>query len=169
MILEKKKTLIITLLIDDTSQLFFEEKRKLYFPAHANFTGAHITLFHSLPDVNLVFDTIQNICKNINQFTLTVNKVIHNKSFNAYEIGSTNLLVLHKNLQKAFDGILSKKDLKTLHPHVTIQNKTTAYKAEKTYKLLQQNFQPFEINGLGFTCWYYSKKCWEKQGDYLFK
>lgn len=168
MIVEKKKTLILTLLINDEAQLFFEEKRKQYFPAHVNFTTAHITLFHCLPYKDFVIEKIKTIVENTNPFIINVDKIMHYKSFNGYEITSDKLLKLHKNLRNNFINMLSLKDIKPFRPHVTIQNKTTAFKAEKTYQLLAENFTPFLAEAIGVSCWYYCKNKWEKQEDYLF-
>jgi 2'-5' RNA ligase superfamily len=168
MLAEKKKTLIITLLLEEEAQLFFEEKRKQYFPAYANFTTAHLTLFHCLPNKPIVLQKIKNLAERTNIFPLEVNGIVHQNSFNGYSIKSDTLVELHKTLQQEFISMLSLKDIKPIKPHVTIQNKTTAYKAEKTFTILNENFQPFNTKALGISCWYYTKNKWEKQGDYLF-
>jgi 2'-5' RNA ligase superfamily len=169
MLAEKKKTLIITLLIEEEAQLFFEEKRKQYFPAFANFTTAHLTLFHCLPNKAIVLQKIKNLAKRTNIFSLEVSGIVHQNSFNGYSIKSDILLELHKTLQQEFITMLSLKDIKPLKPHITIQNKTTAYKAQKTNALLIENFKEFTFNAKGISCWYYSKNKWEKEGDYFFK
>ncbi|WP_208644854.1 2'-5' RNA ligase family protein [Mucilaginibacter kameinonensis] len=45
----EKKTLILTLRLDEESQAFFDEMRKRHFPQERNFLKAHLTLFHQLP------------------------------------------------------------------------------------------------------------------------
>jgi hypothetical protein len=97
-----------------------------------------------------------------------VSGIVHHKSFNGYSIKSDTLLELHKTLQQEFISMLSLKDIKPLKPHITIQNKTTVYKAQKTFDLLQESFKPFTTKALGISCWYYTKNKWEKQGVYLF-
>ncbi len=168
MILEKKKTLILTILLNEEAQLFLDTKRKLYFPAYANFTEAHLTLFHCLPNKDSVLEKIKNISENTSTFKMDVIGIVHQKSFNGYQVNSDKLLELHKTLQTDFINMLSQKDLKPIKPHVTIQNKTTAYKAQKTNKILMEDFKPFSIDALGISCWYYTKNKWEKNMDYLF-
>ena len=51
--LAKEVPLVVALKIDEQSQLFFNEKRTMFFPAHANYVDAHITLFHKLPSNNI--------------------------------------------------------------------------------------------------------------------
>lgn len=168
MILENKKTIIITLLLDETSQQFFEEKRKTFFPTHANFTTAHLTLFHCLPNNAFIFEKVKAITKNTNTFKMQATGILHQKKFNAYEITSDKLLELHKILQNDFIKMLSKKDVKPLKPHITIQNKTTVYKAQKTNQLLVENFIAFETQAIGISCWYFTKNKWKKKEDYFF-
>lgn len=169
MILEKKKTLILTILLNEAAQSFFDIKRKQYFPAYANFTNAHLTLLHCLPNKDFVFDKISKIVKDTCAFEMQISGIVNNKNFNGYEISSDKLIELHKILQLEFMSFLSQKDLKPLKPHVTIQNKTTAYKAFKTQQLLLADFKVFSTQALGISCWYYSKNKWEKQQDYFFK
>ncbi len=169
MVLEKKKTIIVTLLLDEVSQSFFDTQRKEYFPAFANFTNAHLTLFHCLPNRDLVIETLSSKAKKTTTFSIDITSIVNKKSFNGYGISSKTLSALHTDLQNEFTDMLSKKDLKPIWPHITIQNKTTAYKAEKTFTLLQESFSPFTAHALGMSCWYYTKNCWEKKEDFLFR
>ena len=72
-------------------------------------------------------------------------------------------------MQKKFDNHLLKKDRKKFKPHVTIQNKVTAYKAFKTHEFLNETFKPFTLMATGFSCWYFKKGYWVKKEDLLFK
>jgi 2'-5' RNA ligase len=163
-----KKSLIITLKIDDTSQQFFDEKRKQYFPAYANFVDAHITLFHKLPSDNqIVYDTLQKL-SNTNNFEMQVIGIKNIENFVAYDIASPTLQNLHKAMQAEFTSMLNEKDKEILWPHITVHNKATVYKAFKTHKKLLVDFKPFSITAIGFTTWFYAKKAWVKKEDYLF-
>jgi 2'-5' RNA ligase superfamily len=163
-----KKSLIITLKIDDASQTFFNEKRKQYYPAYANFVEAHITLFHKLPsDKNIVYDTLDEISKK-NIFEMQAVGIKNIKNFVAYDIVSPTLQKLHKAMQAEFISMLNEKDRETLWPHITVHNKATVYKAYKTHEKLLVDFKPFSITAIGFTTWYYAKKAWVKKDDYLF-
>ena len=149
--------LIVTLKIDEPSQLFFDKQRSSYFPAHANFVPAHITLFHKLPSGNT---TVENALAHFAKqpvFGLRINDIILYKTSVAYSIQSKVLQQLHVQLQQTFEPYLIKNDRKLLAPHITLQNKVTAYKAYKTYASLHTNFKPFEVQAIGFTNWYYVK------------
>jgi 2'-5' RNA ligase len=165
---KNKKSLIITLKIDDASQAFFNEKRKQYFPAYANFVDAHITLFHKLPsDKDFVYDTLEQLTKT-NAFDMQVVGIKNIENFVAYDIVSPTLQNLHKAMQAKFTSMLNEKDKEILWPHITVHNKATVYKAFKTHEKLLVDFKPFSITAIGFTTWYYAKKAWVKKEDYFF-
>ena len=160
--------LVVTLQIDESSQLFFNEQRNKYFPAHANYVPAHITLFHKLPSDNI---DIQNALASFARrptFELLITDLKLHKTSVAYSIQSETLQQLHANMQQTFAPYLIQKDRKILAPHITIQNKVTAYKAFKTHAFLHAGFNPFTAQTLGFTSWYYVKGYWEKKDEYLF-
>ena len=169
MLVEKRRSLIITLLLDEVSQAFFDKQRKLYFPAYANFTDAHLTLFHKLPVHEIqVQKTLEQISHQEKFDMQVINlKNIHN--FIAFEIESSKLSAIHAALQTAFTNLLHFKDKEKLWPHITILNKATAYKAKTTHKKLMETFVPFTIKAMGVSTWIYTKNNWEKQTDIYFK
>jgi len=166
--LAKEVPLIVTLKIDEPSQLFFNEKRIMFFPAHANFVDAHITLFHKLPSINLDIEIGMTQFAQHKKLDLYISDIILFETSVLYAIESPQLLHLHAEMQSKFDPYLIRNDRKILKPHITIQNKVTAYKAQKTHALLLKNFNPFVVNAIGFTSWYYLKGYCEKKEDYLF-
>ena len=163
-----KVTLIITLKIDEASQVFFDEQRNTHFPAHANFVPAHITLFHKLPGSNIIIENGLAAFAKLSSFELLITNIIVQKTSVAYSIESEILQHLYAQMQKTFDPYLISNDRKILTPHITIQNKVTAYKAYKTHALLMKDFKPFVVQALGFTSWYYVKNYWEKKEEYLY-
>jgi 2'-5' RNA ligase len=166
MINEVKKRYIITVLLEPEAQAFFTQQRNTFFPAYANVTPAHLTLFHSLPTTETILSAIQNVCKEQKSFALQINGLMHQNIFIAYQITSPTLLQIHYNLQNLFKLLLAQKDLKPLKPHITIQNKTT--KAQKNLEIIQANFTPFNCKAMGLSIWYYYKKTWLKKEDILF-
>ena len=160
--------LIITLKIDTASQDFFSEQRKLYFPAHVNFLDAHLTLFHKLPaDDILINETIELLCKR-KSFSMEVTGVKNIGKGVVYTIHSSELQELHKQMQLAFSNILIPQDKGKLAPHITVQNKVTANKANVLHQNLSQSFKPFCIQATGIVTWLYLKGPWEKKAEFLF-
>ena len=166
--LAKQLPLVITLKIDEPSQLFFDKQRTAYFPAHANYVPAHITLFHKLPSDNPVIENgLATFAKHPAFELLITDIMLHNSSV-AYSIQSETLQQLHAQMQQTFAPYLIRNDRKILTPHITIQNKVTAYKAYKTHAFLIADFKPFVLQALGYTSWFYVKGYWEKKEEYLF-
>lgn len=166
--LAKEFPLVVTLKIDEPSQLFFNEQRSRHFPAHANYVPAHVTLFHKLPAGNSAIENgLAAHSKHPTFELLTVNLILQKTSV-AYSMQSDALQQLHAQMQQTFEPYLIRNDRKTLTPHITIQNKVTAYKAFKTHALLLTDFKPFVAQALGFTSWYYVKGYWEKKNECLF-
>ena len=167
--LAKEIPLVVTLKIDEPSQLFFNEKRTAHFPAHANYVPAHITLFHKLPVDNPVIENgLATFAKHPAFELLITDIMLHNSSV-AYSIQSDALQKLHAQMQHTFAPYLIRNDRKILTPHITIQNKVTAYKAYKTHAFLIADFKPFVVQALGYTSWYYVKGYWKKKEEYLFE
>ena len=165
----KSVPLIVTLKIDEASQIFFNEQRKKYFPAYCNYVDAHITLFHKLPSNKIDIDHILEKFSKRNPFELNIANLVLQSNGIAYEIECEELLQLHKEMQEDLSGYLIRNDRKKLCPHITIQSKVTAYKAFKTHATLLSTFiKPLSATAVGFSCWYYVKGYWEKKRDYLF-
>ena len=129
---------------------------------------AHITLFHKLPADNPAIENGLAAFEKHPTFELLITEIKLYKTSVAYSIQSDALQQLHAQMQQVFSPYLIRNDRKILTPHVTIQNKVTAYKAFKTHALLLADFKPFAVQALGFTSWNYVKGYWEKKGEYLF-
>ena len=159
--------LVVTLKIDEPSQLFFDKQRTAHFPPYANYVPAHITLFHKLPTGNTAIENgLTAFAKHL-AFELNVTDIILQKTSVSYSIQSKTLQQIHAQMQQTFEPYLIRNDRKILKSHITIQNKVTPYKAHKTYVFLIKDFNPFVIKALGFTSWYYVKGFWKKKEQYL--
>jgi 2'-5' RNA ligase len=165
----KKDPLILSILLDEPSHQYFTGMRNQYFPKHCNYLEAHLTLFHRLPSGNpLIGNTLKEICRR-EKLALQCTAVRSMGTGVAFELRSTGLSALHKSLQQTFSRYLVSQDRKKLWPHITIQNKVTAFKASQTLDLLQKNFRPFDVEGIGIGSWLYKKGYWEKQAEYIFE
>lgn len=160
--------LIVTLTLDKVSHDYFTTLRNNNYPKHCNFLEAHLTLFHRLPaDILLVDEVlIKTAVRPI--INMEVSGITNIVSGVFYNVESAELLALHKTLQQAFKPWLITKDRKKLWPHITIQNKVTAYKAAQTTTLLLPDFKPFTILGTGYTVWQYCKGPWKLVKHYPF-
>ncbi|WP_343670732.1 2'-5' RNA ligase family protein [Chitinophaga sp.] len=161
-------TLIITLDLAPVDQAFFNALREKHFPAHANYLDAHITLFHKLPANEVGIPDILTKFANRNPITLEVNNVHVMGTCVAYTLVSEELRKLHEEMQTAFGPWLIKQDQQVLRPHITVQNKVTAFKAQQLHQQLSAGFTPFRIATIGFSMWKYLKGPWRLIEKYPF-
>lgn len=160
--------LIVTLRIDEENQFAFNELRKQYFPAHINYLDAHLTLFHKLPaDEPAVTEVLKQHCIR-SAFTLQTTGLKNIGNGVAIAVLSEELVALHRSLQKAFDPWLISQDRQKLWPHITIQNKVTAFKASQTLEKISESFINREIKAIGLTTWLYLKGPWQRMEDFVF-
>lgn len=153
--------LIVTLRIEQEQQQFFNELRKTHFPAHVNYLDAHITLFHHLPSSGpFIHQQLAEFARHTS-IKLLVNEIRHLGNGVAYSIECEALQILHQRMQHTFMPWLNTKDQQRLWPHITIQNKATAYKAQQLFEKLSGDFTPFEITATGINTWLYLKGPWK--------
>ncbi|MEO6482968.1 MAG: 2'-5' RNA ligase family protein [Ferruginibacter sp.] len=161
--------LIITLTLDTPSQEYFTALRNQYFPKHCNYLQAHLTLFHQLPSNNLLINETLQALANRAAIQLEVDGIKSIGNGVVYTVVAGELLALHKLMQQSFDSYLVAQDRQRLWPHITVQNKVTAFKAKQTLDILSADFKPFNITAIGFSTWLYLKGPWKHEQDYLFK
>ena len=164
-----QKPLIITLKLDDKAKLYFNELREEHFPAHINFLEAHLTLFHALPPGEaIVQNTLEQFSKRgFIELSVTGLEKIGNGV--VYTVASDELQALHAGMQDAFRSFLVGKDKQKLWPHITIQNKVTAFKAQSLFEKLSIGFTPYNIKAIGFSTFLYNDGPWQHLQDYLFE
>lgn len=160
--------LIVTLEMEDVYQQHFNELRSKYFPAHANYLAAHITLFHHLPAGESAITAALEAAAQRAPFTLTVAGIVNFGQGVAYRLESGPLQQLHKTLQETFDPWLVKQDRQILRPHITVQNKVTSFKAKQLHEALSQDFEPFTIRATAFKTWLYLRGPWKAAQTYPF-
>lgn len=160
--------LIVTLQIEEVYQLHFNALRELYFPAHANYLDAHITLFHHLPIGESAITAALREAAERGPIILNVAGIINFGKGVAYRLVSGELQTLHQQLQKTFDPWLIKQDKQPLRPHITVQNKVTSYKAQQLHQTLLQDFTPFEFKATGIQTWRYMRGPWKALETFSF-
>lgn len=160
---------IITLQMEEVYQVYFNALRELYFPAHANYLDAHITLFHHLPVSEPVINGALQDIVNRKRMVLTVAGIVNFGKGVAYRLESDELQQMHQNLQQAFGPWLIRQDKQPLRPHITIQNKVTAFKAQQTHQALMADFMPFNIIAIGVQTWRYLHGPWKALHTYPFQ
>ncbi len=160
--------LIVTVKLDKQAQEYFAALRQKHFPAHCNYMEAHLTFFHKLPaNLDVMDATLKKFAEH-GTMDLEVTGIRNIGNGNVFTLASVELGHLHKAMQQSLGKYLITQDRKKLWPHITVQNKVTAFKAKQTTELLLDNFKPFTIKAIGLTSWLYLKGPWQHQKDYLF-
>jgi 2'-5' RNA ligase len=162
--------LILTLQMDELAQEWFDRLRELHFPPERNYLGAHLTLFHKLPgerEAEISTD-LREICRNRRPLTLTVTGLRSLGRGVAYELSSTELVALRRDLAKRWEPWLGAQDRQGFRPHVTVQNKVAPETAQALREQLLANFSPFEVGGEGLSLSRYLGGPWEPVGAYPF-
>jgi 2'-5' RNA ligase len=161
--------IIICLQLEEKAQHYFTSQRTAYFPKHINYLEAHLTLFHALPATTPIINkTIEAVCKR-KEMELQVIGLTNTGNGVAYSVESAALQAMHQYMQQQFDELLVGKDRREIWPHITIQNKVTAFKALQLYEYLSIDFKPFPIRATGISTWLYRNGPWEKLKDFLFR
>ena len=151
------RPIIVTLQLDGQSARFFQEQRKKHFPAHINYIGAHLTLFHNLPGAQSenVLEAIGQSCAAFGQFELTVAGLIRLGRGVAYEVQSKPLVDMRDGLADVFNSWLTRQDKEGFRPHITVQNKVPVHEAQALFEYLASDFEPFIATAEGLQLWYY--------------
>ncbi|MDQ8051950.1 MAG: 2'-5' RNA ligase family protein [Pedobacter sp.] len=157
--------LILTLRLDEKSQAFFDELRKLYFPPERNYLDAHLTLFHHLPQ-----DQAPSIITKIehHEIELQVSGLRFLGAGVAYTIESGKLNAIRADIANKLKEYLIPQDRQVYRPHITIQNMVTPDAAKALYNNLKENFRQFSAKGLGLDLWYYLGGPWEHHSFHPF-
>jgi 2'-5' RNA ligase len=137
----------VTLILTPPSMAFFEAQRKRYYPGHANRMPAHLTLiYHAAITAEQLI-----ACTHIPSFKIQITGLVLFKNGVAYEAAGGELFRLHDCLAAQCGAALSFKDQQPFHPHITICNQVTPYKAKRVYEELCNGFAPFEATATGIS------------------
>lgn len=155
------KPLVATFCITPSAQSYFNQLRKLHFPAERNYLNAHLTLFHALPDKPWIFKDLQKLSDNQQPFDATVQSIMSPGGGTAFKIISPELPSLHQKLQRIWFEHMTNQDREKRNFHITVQNKVEPAEAKKLQTDLAQNFQPLTFTVDGILLWRYHNGPWE--------
>lgn len=123
---------VLTLLTDPGHQNRMTALRKKYFPPKLNKLGAHLTLFHALPESKLestIIPTIQHVVSSRQPFPINATKPFRMKHGIAISVpahqGGAQAQEVHRALLQSWEGEgwLSEQDSGGMRAHYTIMNK----------------------------------------------
>ena len=159
--------LILTLTLDPPAQARFDALRAAHFPADRLFIGAHVTLFHALPN-DLAQDVIIAETRALSPFTVSVNGLRFLGRGVAYSLESAPLRKLRNRLRQHWLDHLTPQDRQGWQPHVTIQNKADPAAARALHVMLSAGFSPWQVTATGLDLWIYRNGPWEAAATFPF-
>ncbi|PPQ28559.1 2'-5' RNA ligase family protein [Rhodopila globiformis] len=160
--------LILTLALDPESQARFDALRSAHFPPERRFVGAHVTLFHALPDGPDIAPALQAEATARAPFPVSVTGLRFLGRGVAFVLGSERLHRLRADLRSRWAARLTPQDRQAWQPHVTIQNKVAPAVAKALHADLAAGFVPFAITAAGLALWRYRDGPWEPVGVFPF-
>ncbi len=161
-------TNVLTLRLDDGAQAHFEALRQRYFPPERNQIPAHLTLFHTLPDTEVVRRALESAAQAQEPFSLAVTGVRSLGKGVAYKLASGACTALHARLAKSVAKDLTAQDRQRIQPHIVVQNKVTPAAARELLRELECAFAPMEVEAVGMDLWHYMGGPWELADTFLF-
>jgi hypothetical protein len=155
--------LILTLVLDDVSQAFFNRARQQWFPERLNFIGAHVTMFHHLPGEQLgaIQQLLASVCAAQAPCPVTVNAVRSLGRGVAYGLRAPEVELLRMRLASHWRDVLTAQDRQAWRPHVTVQNKVSPAEARGLLMHVSESFTPFAATATGLALWWYRGGPWE--------
>ena len=154
--------LVVTLGLDDASQLRLQALRDAYFPPERNVVPAHVSLFHALPGEQLA--QVLSDCRAVADRPPLEVQVTGVRSLGrgtALVLASPELLAVRAELARRWDAWLTRQDRQRFSPHVTVQNKVEPPRARALLAELQAGFTPWSMTGTGVQLWRYLDGPWE--------
>ena len=160
---ERVFPIILTLVLDDAAQAWFDALRRRYFPPERLVVGAHCTLFHALPGLREA-DIVRHAAAcaaACAPLPVDVDGVRFLGRGAAFFLRVAGGAALRRDLATPFAAALSAQDRAGWRPHVTIQNKVSAEEARRTVAQLATLLPPAPIVARGVAVWRYLGGPWQ--------
>ena len=154
--------LIVTALLDETSQARFDQERQRYFPVPINFLSAHVTLFHALPgeERESVAHTLSVVCSAHQPAAFETRGLRFLGRGVAYDLHMPEIGAVHAKLAVLWRDWLTPQDRQGFRPHVTVQNKVSPVSARALLEELQAAYVPWQGEVPGLALWRYDGGPW---------
>ena len=163
--------LIVTALLADADQAWFDRLRAAHYPPERNHLAAHLTLFHAVPPMleAELRRRLAALAAELAPPRADVVGVMNLGGGVAFRIASDDLDSIRAELADAFRGALTQQDSHGWRPHITVQNKVTAAEARALGEALERSFtaRPLRLMGLAYD--HYAGGPWRPGRRYPFR
>lgn len=172
---EQDHVYVLTLKVTDALAKPMEEMRNRYFPKHLNRTGAHLTLFHALPESKMeVLDQgLAQMAGSVQPFAVSSGKPFRMRKGVGINVdeGYQTMKHVHGDLQSQWSSFLSEQDAGGFRPHWTVMNKVDDEQAvHEAFSTIRQELSERNQEGqaVGLDLWRYDRGNWIFTREYLF-
>ena len=162
--------LVVTLGLPADLQARFDTERAALFPPGRTVVGAHLTLFHALPgehEADFVDDLVS--AARVAAPTLRLDGLMSLGGGVAYRVESPALAALHHQLQRQWQGLLTRQDQQRLRAHITVVNKVDPGTARRTRLRLEADFTPLVSRAVSLDLWEYQGGPWQARARFPFR
>lgn len=162
--------LILTALMEEAAAMRFDALRRAHFPVERNKIPAHLTMFHALPGDarGELEDELAERCWRIDPFAACAAEMRFTGHGVAIGIDAPELEALRVGIAQSWHAHLTPQDRQRFRPHVTVQNKVTPERAQRTFDALQALFEPWRFVIEGLELWHYRGGPWERAATFPF-
>lgn len=150
--------LILSLVLDQASEAFFDRLRSEHFPADRLVVGAHVTVLHALPEELPVLARVQQV--SLEAFGVPVTGIRNLGRGVAFELSAPPVEALREELAAEWGPALTPQDRQRWRPHITVQNKVTPERARLLHAHLSAQPLPSPLWAGGLAVWRYVGGPW---------
>jgi mannose-1-phosphate guanylyltransferase len=172
---EQEHVYVLTLRVTDALAKAMEEMRSRYFPKHLNRTGAHLTLFHALPESKMetLEQELVQVAGSVKPFAVSSGKPFRMRKGVGINVdeGYQMMKHVHADLQSRWASFLSEQDAGGFRPHWTVMNKVEDEdKVDGAFSTIRQELSERNQEGqaVGLDLWRYERGNWIFAREYLF-
>ena len=163
--------LIVTAMLADSEQAWFDRLRTAHFPPERNHLRAHLTLFHAIPPMleDELRQRLAALAAELPPPRADLVGLMNLGGGTAFRIASDDLDAIRAELADAFRGVLTQQDSHGWRPHITVQNKVTAEAARALGEALDRGFTPRPLRLTGLAYDHYAGGPWLPGRRYPFR
>jgi 2'-5' RNA ligase len=163
--------LIVTAMLADSEQAWFDRLRTAHFPPERNHLRAHLTLVHAIPPMleDELRQRLAALAAELPPPRAELVGLMNLGAGTAFRIASDDLDAIRAELADAFRGVLTQQDSHGWRPHITVQNKVTAEAARALGEALERGFTPRPLRLTGLAYDHYAGGPWLPGRRYPFR
>lgn len=164
------RPLILTALLEEPAQQWFDDLRRRHFPPERNHLDAHLTLFHHLPgsEPDAVARDVGRAAERPPMTARVTGPRLLGRGV-GFRFACRELAELRADLARTWSERLTRQDAGKSDLHVTVQNKVTPAQAGALHASLADGFEPYDVTVVGLALWRYDGGPWEPGPRFPFR